>query len=219
MKQDSSSVFTKLRNWILRGALFVMPIGLCAFLFGLVYHFSESWLGGITAELLRLILPSSWYAPWFPTAHIPGASLALALLLLALFGGIASWHIGRQGLRLIDHLFLSIPGVSTVYSSLRKIVDAIGEPGQSRFQKVVFIEWPGPGVRTIGFVTNEIAGTDGGKKRYLVYVPHVPNPTNGFVVLVDADCVVETNMTPDEGLKYCLSLGVLTPPTVRLDQI
>ena len=204
----------------MRGALFVIPIWLSTFLLELCFNLSETWLGAATQSFVAAVLPKSLYEPWFPGAHIPGLSLFTALIVLGIVGAFASWHVGRQGLRLIDLLFLSIPGISSIYSSVRKMVDAIGEPGQSRFQKVVFVEWPGKGLRTVGFVTNEIQASDAGAtKRYVVFIPHMPNPTSGFVLLVDADSVTESNMTPDEGLKYCLSLGVLIPPAVPLDKI
>lgn len=217
--KNKTTTFTKMQLCVLRGALFVLPIWLCAFVLGLAYQLTEQWLGALSARFVQLLLPASWYAAYFPTGQIPGLSLITAVLILGLIGAVASWHIGRQGLRIIDYLFLSIPGINSLYSSVRKIVDAIGEPGKSRFQKVVFVDFPTREVRTVGFVTNEINPQDGGVKRYVLFVPHMPNPTSGFVMLVDAKSVVETNMTPEEGLKYCLSLGVLAPPSVRLDKI
>lgn len=215
----NNTLLSKLRLCMIPGALFLLPIWLSVFIVGLLYSLSQTWLGGLTQSLVLWVLPKSIYAGWFPDGNIPGLSLLTGLLLLALTGAIASWHIGRQGLRIIDYLFLSIPGISSIYSSVRKMVDSIGEPGKSRFQKVVFVEWPGKGVRTVGFVTNELKPDANGDKRYMVFIPHMPNPTSGFVVMVNEKSTVETDMTPDEGLKYCLSLGVLAPPSVPLDKL
>lgn len=207
--------FNKVKLALTRGVLFIMPVWLTAVLVGFVYQISETWLSQAGTQIVLWLLPASWYMHWFPDGHIPGVSLLLAFTLLLATGAVASCPIGKKGLRVIDWFFLSIPGLRSVYASLRKIVDALGEPGKSRFQKVVFVEWPTKGIRTVGFVTNEIPAQADGEKQYVLFVPHMPNPTSGFVVLVDESRVVETQMTPDEGLKYCLSLGVLAPPAVQ----
>ena len=219
MKTHPDTFLSKLRLWMIRGALFLLPIWLSVFIVGLAYQLSETWLGGITRSIVHWVLPTSVYAGWFPDGNIPGLSLLAGLLLLASVGAVASWHIGRQGLRIIDYLFLSIPGISSIYSSVRKMVDSIGDPGQSRFQKVVLVEWPNKGVHAVGFVTNELSPNANGERRYMVFIPHMPNPTSGFVLMVNEKNTVETDMTPDEGLKYCLSLGVLTPPSVPLEKL
>lgn len=217
MNQKPQSVFAKMRSCLIRGALFLLPIWLCAFVIGIVYSLCEAWLGGLTSALVRLVVPSDWLTGMFANGHIPGLSLVTAFLLLYALGAIASWQIGRQGLRLVDWLFLAIPGVKTVYSAARKVIDAIGEPGKSRFQKVVLVEFV-PGIKTLGFVTNETLAP-GGEKYYVIFIPHMPNPTGGFVVVMPAAKVVETDMRPDEGLKMGVSLGVLLPPGLPLDKL
>jgi uncharacterized membrane protein len=47
----------------------------------------------------------------------------------------------------------------------------------------------------------------------------MPNPTGGFVVVVPASKVVETEISPEEGLKFGLTLGVLVPPAMPLDKL
>jgi uncharacterized membrane protein len=147
-------------------------------------------------------------------------SVLFALVLFSAIGLTASWHFGRQGLKLFDGVFLSLPILRSIYSAARKLFDAFGEPGgKARFQKVVFVDWPGNGARTIGFVTNELVPENGGEKRYVLFVPCMPNPTGGFVVVVPASKVVETEISPEEGLKFGLTLGVLVPPAMPLDKL
>jgi uncharacterized membrane protein len=211
--QKSWSLFKRFRESLLRGVLFIIPVWLTLFVVGLLYSLCETWLGAFTEQVVRWVLPTAWLE-FFNIAdgHIPGLSLVMALFLLAAVGMLASWHVGRQGLRLIDHVFLAIPGLGTIYSSARKIIDAVGEPGQQRFQKVVLIGWPTATCKVVGFVTNEVTDKTTGKKQYFVFVPTVPNPTAGFVVLADADDVIVTDYTPEDGLKLAMSLGVIAPP-------
>ena len=205
------------RASLMRGALFIAPLGLTIFLAGMAFNFIEnSIVGDITAKVVRALLPDG-IGGRFVDGHIPGLALIVALTFLGLIGGIASWHFGRIGLKLLDRLFQALPLLRVVYSPLRKVIDTV-QSGQSRFQKVVFVEWPNADCKTIAFVTNEIQGEDG-EKRYVVFLPMMPNPTSGFVMVVPASKVTETSMTPEDGLQFGLSLGVLTPPSVRLDRI
>lgn len=203
------------KSLLIRGALFMAPIWLCIFLGDLIYRLCENSLGSVTSQIVRWILPSEWLAGVFANGHVPGLSLLTAAILFGIIGLVASWSPGQAGLRLIDYLFLAIPGLNMVYAAARKVLDALAEPGKSRFRKVVFVSWPSPEVRTVGFVTNEVL-TPENEKAYWIFVPHMPNPTSGFVLIVKACNVVETDMTPEEGLKLCLSLGVLAPPLAPL---
>ncbi len=212
MNKLSTSPFKYLRDFLTRGALFVIPIWLTLFVVGMVYGLTEAWLGGLTSQIVRWIVPSDWLnLLGLPDGTIPGLSLIAGLVLLVGLGAIASRQVGRQGLRLIDYVFLAIPGVNTIYASARKIIEAVGEPGKSRFQKVVLINWPGPSSKVIGFVTNEVIELGSGRKQYWVFVPTVPNPTSGFAILIYADEATLTNYSTEDGFKLIISMGVIAP--------
>ncbi|MBY0359878.1 MAG: DUF502 domain-containing protein [Candidatus Obscuribacterales bacterium] len=212
---NERSFFKSMRNFLIRGVLFIAPVWLCVFLVKLLYGVCENMLGGITAQFVRWFVPVDWLGP-FANGHIPGLSMLTAAVMLALIGFAGSWAIGKAGLRLIDFLFMSIPGLNTVYSAARKVIDALAEPGQSRFQKVVLVEGPMmPGLQTIAFVTNEVVA-DNGERYYWVFIPHMPNPTSGYVFMVESRYIRETTLTTEQGLKICMSLGVLAPPTIPM---
>ncbi|MBX9572441.1 MAG: DUF502 domain-containing protein [Candidatus Obscuribacterales bacterium] len=214
----SFRITESLRASIMRGALYLAPLGLTIFIIGMGYNFIEnSIVGDLTAQFVKAVLPQGALGGRFPDGRIPGLALAVTLSFLCVIGGIASWHFGRKGLRLLDALFQTLPVLRVIYSPLRKVVETM-ESGQSRFQKVVFVDWPTPDCQTIAFVTNEFNGKDGAK-HYVLFLPMMPNPTSGFVLRMPASKVTETTMTPEEGLQFGISLGVLIPPSVRLDQV
>jgi uncharacterized membrane protein len=202
-----------IRRCMIRGLLFIVPIWLTLVVIGFVYGLSEAWLGGLTDAIVRWVVPASWLTGPLAHGHVPGLSLLSMFVLLWGVGFIAAWPIGRQGLRLIDHVFLAIPGVRSLYSAVRKIIDTFGDTSQSRFQKVVLIKWAG--VDTIGFVTGSSVESNSGRKLYFVFVPHTPNPTSGFVVVLPEDETVDTGMNPEDGIKLVMSLGMLAPGQIR----
>ena len=205
--------FMTLRRCIIRGVLFVIPIWLTVTVVHFIYGLTETWLGAITDQIVRWLLPQSWLTGVFAGGHIPGLSLVTLVAVLAGLGFIAAWPVGRQGLRLIDYVFLAIPGVRTLYSAVRKMIDTLGDPKQSRFKKVVIIKWAG--MDTVGFVTGTSVCETSGRKLAWVFVPHTPNPTSGFVVLVPEDETVETGVDPADGIKLVMSLGMLAPASIK----
>jgi uncharacterized membrane protein len=91
----------------------------------------------------------------------------------------------------------------------------ISADGES-FRKVVLLEWPGPGLWTIGFVTGEPVEEIQEKtkaKMMTIFVPTTPNPTSGFIVLMPEDKVTVLNMPVEQALKFVVSLGTLSAET------
>ena len=214
----SFRITDSLRASLMRGALFLAPLGLTILIMGMVYNFVEnSIVGDLTAGLVKAVLPQGVLGGRFADGRIPGLALTVTVSVLCVIGGLASWHFGRRGLKLVDAIFQAVPVLRVIYSPLRKVVETM-ESGQSRFQKVVFVDWPTADCQTIAFVTNEFVGKDG-TKNYVLFLPMMPNPTSGFVLIRPASKVTESTMTPEEGLQFGISLGVLTPPSVRLDQV
>jgi uncharacterized membrane protein len=79
---------------------------------------------------------------------------------------------------------------------------------------VVLVEFPRPGVYSIGFITSEQhpevqAKTN--EKVVCVFVPTTPNPTGGFLLLVPEDKVTKLEMSVTDGIKYVISLGSILP--------
>jgi hypothetical protein len=48
-----------------------------------------------------------------------------------------------------------------------------------------------------------------------VLVPTTPNPTSGFLLMVDQDDLIYLDMKPEDAIKYIISVGVITPEIRR----
>jgi len=216
----TTNVAEKLRAAIIRGALFLAPLILSIVVLNFAYNLVDAAFGSFADEFVRRVLPASWLKGPLAEGHIPGVSLIMALLLLSFVGALAAFRHGQIGLNFVDSVLHKTPVLRLIYSSARNVVDSFGEQGgESRFRKVVFLDWT-PGLKTMGFVTNEIPPAhEGDVKRYIIYVPMMPNPTSGVVVVVPTSAVVETDMRVDDALKFGLSLGVLTPPAMNWERI
>ena len=113
-------------------------------------------------------------------------------------------------LSLGEGIVLRLPLVKAVYAMSKQVVAAFQGEGSKAFKSVVFVAFPHPGVRSIGFETSRITREDGSIWS-TVFVPTTPNPTSGFLQFVPEASVEQTEYTVEEGIKMVMSLGVLSP--------
>jgi len=147
------------------------------------------------------------------TRHIPGIGFITMIVLILLVGSLSRNLIARTAFRLFEKFVSTLPLARTIYTAMKDIISALqpGKKGRS-FRQVVLIEYPRPGLKTIGFVTNELKITERGTSVEMVsvYLPNPPNPTSGFRILVPRDEIKILDMTVEEGLKLVLSGGIVT---------
>jgi len=174
----------------------IITIGFVRFLF--------DFTSGI---LLPVIDPA--FAAW-PALARAALSLLILLLVVYLLGALATNIVGRRVLSLGERAVLKLPFVKVVYSVSKQVVAAFQGEGSRAFKSVVFVEFPQPGMRAIGFVTSNLTRSDG-TEWSTVFVPTTPNPTTGFLQLVPRASLEETGYTVEEGIKMVMSLGVLVP--------
>lgn len=204
MTRDSRALrrgFSHLRTRMAQGLLALVPL-IVTFL---VLRFLLQVTSGI---LLPLIDPLVDHWPPFGRALL---SLGVLLGLLYLLGLVASQVVGRRVLDLGEAIVLRVPFVKVIYSASKQVVAAFQGPGARSFKSVVFIEFPRPGMRAVGFLTGRLAAGDGGRGWVTVFVPTTPNPTTGFLQVVPESDVVRTDFTIEEGVKMVMSLGALVP--------
>lgn len=161
-----------------------------------------------SSVLLPLVDPAS--AAWPPWARAL-LSLVILLALVYLLGELATNLVGRRILGLVESIVLRVPFVKVVYSASKQVAAAFQGRKAKAFRAVVFVEFPSPGMRAIGFVTGDVTDVEG-RLCHTIFVPTTPNPTTGFLQIVPADQVEKTPYSVEDGVKMVMSLGVLIPP-------
>lgn len=162
--------------------------------------------------------PLTWVAHHLHVPDPPAWALGLlsaatTLVLLTLVGALMSNFIGRRVLGWLDQLMLHIPVVKTIYGATRQLMGAIQSGQGGSFSEVVLVEWPHPGSHTLAFVASRGCAWahPEGDGMVAVYVPTAPNPTSGYVVLVDAQKVRPVSISADQALTWAVSGGVVPP--------
>jgi uncharacterized membrane protein len=165
-------------------------------------------LFGFTAGILLPIIDPAvdhWSAP----ARI-ALSLGILVVMVYLLGELAAHVLGRRALALAEAVLLRVPIVRVIYRVSKQVVTAFERQDRSAFKSVVFVEFPRPGMRAMGFVTSTFRKPDGSEWK-TVFVPTTPNPTTGFLQIVNSSEVVQTDFTVEQAFKMVMSLGVLSP--------
>lgn len=184
------------------------------------------WLFGTVASItdtLLIFLPHAWthrdhgngplFWYWSLTA------LALAVLLIGLVGLLARNYFGKRIIQWVDSGLLRVPLLNKIYGATKQVNDAFSSTNKTAFRTVVLVEFPRPGVYSIGFITSEPDAEVQSRiptKVSCVFVPATPNPTSGFLLLVPEDKISKLDMSVADGIKYIISLGSIMPENNRL---
>lgn len=142
-------------------------------------------------------------------------AIICALLLLYSIGSIASRVIGKKVIELIETLIARIPFVQTVYSASKKLITMLQQkPDQAA--RIVLIDYPHPGMKTIGLVTRTFDDSKTGQELAAVYVPTAFNPTAGFLQIVPMSSLLPTSMTMDQAMTMIVSAGAMGPDQLSI---
>ncbi len=179
--------------WILR-AIFDALVG--------IFEAPTNWL----SRTLGMPTPPYW--------ELALASAVATLVLLFLVGALVGTFVGLQLLSWLDELVMHVPVVKGIYGATKQLMNAIQSGQGGSFKDVVMVEWPQPGSYTLGFVSHRNctwASLPEGAALTAVYIPTSPNPTSGYVVMLDEAKIRPMNVTPEEALTWAISGGVVAP--------
>ena len=203
----------RIRNIFITGLLITLPIALTWFILQFLFKNLDALSPVFTNILIQLGAP-------FPEGYrIPFLGVVMTLLIVLLVGWLTTSFFGRKIFQLGETLVEKIPFVRRVYKGSKQVVVSIAQADTSAFRKVVLLEFPRRGLLAIGFVTGETRGevqklTQDNMLN--VFVPTMPNPTSGFLVFAPPEELTEISMTIEEGIKYVVSGGIVTPPELKV---
>ena len=169
-------------------------------------------VGGIFRPLFDLVLPARLQS--IPFIWDVAVTILICAL-ITLFGFISHYLFGKYLLDLGERVITGIPGVSTVYGSVKQVVATFGSQNRNLFSQVVLVQYPREGVWTLGFLTSKTqaeAQQRAGQELWAVFVPTSPNPTSGFVLFFPPGEITPLDMSVGDGMKMVISGGAVVPP-------
>jgi len=192
-----------LRSYFITGVILVVPAFVTLFIIYQLFIFADGILGNAVSGALG--------------ARIPGFGLIATALLFIVAGRIAQNVIGQRMLTWIDRSLESLPVVRSLYVGVKQVSDVVLQQHKGEFKRVVLVEYPKDDSWVVGFVTGdfppEVAPAFEQRSMMCVFVPTTPNPTSGFLLIVDRAKIVETQITIEEAMKLVISGGLVRPAT------
>lgn len=205
------------QNNLLAGLLTIIPLVVVWLVFSYLLAILAK-AGRPMANALANFLAQDFpaLAPWARNEMLRSiVGVLVALLILYVIGAVAGRVVGQKLIEWFERGIARIPLVETIYSAAKKLIDVLHQkPGGN--QRVVLIDFPHEGAKTIGFVMRTFPDARTGEEIAAVYVPTAPNPTSGYLQLLPLSKLTPTDMGTDQAMTMILSGGAVTPAGLSL---
>jgi uncharacterized membrane protein len=183
---------SRLLNHFFRGVVLLAPLAFTVYVCARVFATIDGWLG----------IP------------IPGVGFLATVVLITLFGFLASSFITRRMLSLVEGVLERLPFVRLLYSSTKDLLNAfVGE--KRRFDKPVLVAPFASGeARALGFITQETLTSMGMMEHVAVYLPQSYNFA-GSLLIFPTSAVTVLDAESADVMAFIVSGGVTVPPMRR----
>jgi uncharacterized membrane protein len=215
------AALSSLRARLISGLIFSLPIVITFWIVYWIFMTLERFVLNPLAGLITRV--HAWLTnypvvlepdlPQWYRVGSPFVAILLALAILYFMGLIfRSWFY-----RTLEWFLLHVPIVATIYKAVRNVVESLGSQlrGGGEFKRVVLVEFPHPGTRSLGLVTNSLRDVTTGRTILTVCVLTGLMPPAGFTLFVPEESVTNIAWSVNETLQSILSGGITAPPTIH----
>jgi uncharacterized membrane protein len=193
------------QKYFITGLLVLIPLWVTFYVLSGLLGMIDSILGDLLSYVIGF--------------RIPGLGIITLVGVILLVGMLSANYLGTQFLRYSDELMQRVPIVRGIYTTVKQIMETFSV--KHNFRGVALIEYPRKGCYSLGFMTGEVEGHKLGLSGTFVsvFVPTTPNPTAGFLLLLPKEEVTHLDMTVDEGMKYIISLGLVSMTEIEATRL
>lgn len=224
----------KFKRYFLAGLAALLPIILTLFIVVQIYRWIVPYivaaLGSVITlfvgklapqepvpgEALIVTIVRKWAAILLASAAAQTVlSILLAVVIVYIVGYAVSSYVGRMAFDTLDDILKRFPVIKVIYPYAKQFTDSFFRSDKTaKFNKVVAVQYPRPGIYSLGFLVGsgvqELSGK-AGKRMVTVFVPSSPTPVMGYVIIVPEEDVIPLNLSVDEVFRMVISLGILSP--------
>lgn len=194
---------------IARGFLLLIPL----FITILILRYLVGFAGSVISPFVDFVISKPILE------NVPGATLlvwtavsASALVIFYFLGMLVTGEHGQNRVATVINAFLGrIPVVKSIYDVANQTTQALSTPRENAFSRVVFLEWPRPGVRALGLVTGQCVLPHDERTMLVIYIATVPNPTSGMLAVIPEDEVIDAGISVEQAMKIIFSGGIVIP--------
>ena len=189
----------KIGTLFLQGLLAILPIALTLYLIYWLATSAESVLG----KAIRYVIREEHY--------IPGMGVVAGFVITLGIGILLRVWVFRKIFSLGEALLQKIPGIKSIYGSIRDLVGFFDASKQKEFDKTVMVAIGDENTRLMGLVTrddfSDLPGGIGDDQTVAVYLP-MSYQLGGFTLMVPKDKITPVDMKVDQAMQFVLTAGV-----------
>jgi uncharacterized membrane protein len=201
------SARARLRNYFLTGLIVAGPLAITIYITWWFINLVDGWM--------RPLIPAAYRPETYLPFSIPGFGLVLAFLGLTLLGFLTANLVGKSLLKFGEVMLDRMPVVRGLYKGVKQIFETVFKQDGQSFRQVGLIEWPGEGLWSLCFITEPAQGALAEalppRDHVCVFVPCTPNPTTGYLVVMERARVKEVDLSTDDAFKLLMSMGIIQP--------
>ncbi|HBY05685.1 MAG: hypothetical protein UV38_C0001G0118 [candidate division TM6 bacterium GW2011_GWE2_42_60] len=206
-KTTFQQLYDTIKSLFVSGFFALLPLAITFAIFAFLYRTAKTWCS-----------PVFYILPSFLT-NIPGVELFIVLLFIIGMGAVLKFFVIKPLIEILEGAFKKLPLVGQVYFGIKQLLGAFSPKDKNHFQRVVLVEFPRRGTFSLGFLTNELHSELSPKDAngnvtttyFNVFVPHTPNPTTGFFIIVPEQECHEIPLTRQEAMTIIISGGIIQP--------
>ena len=214
--QPRRGFLATVRSSFLTGLVVVLPIGLTLYFVWSVIGWIDGWiLPLIPAYYQPDVLIGRWLGPEYEFP-VRGVGVLVFLIVTIAIGWLAKGLIGRSVIRSGEDLVDRMPVVRSIYGAIKQIAETFFNKKEKSFDKVVLVQFPGPGSWALGFLSTRPKGELAEKLEHLgpemsaVFVGLTPF-TSGMLLFVPSKDLIFMDMGIDDAAKLIVSGGLVYP--------
>ena len=201
------SARARLRTYFLTGLIVAGPLAITLYITWWFINLVDGWM--------KPLVPARYSPDTYLPFPCPASASSIAFVGLTLLGFLTASLVGKSLLNLGEVLLARMPVVRSIYKGVKQIFETVFKQDGQSFRQVGLIEWPGEGLWSLCFITEPAAGALAEAlppaEHLCVFVPCTPNPTTGYLVIMERARVKEVDLTPDDAFKLLMSMGIIQP--------
>ena len=189
-------------NNFLTGLICLFPAVILVLGFDLIL----GWIGRIT----ELFPQTMWDALGLPEFVVNILVFMVLCMLVWFIGFIMNQRkIGEKLTDFFSPIILKVPLLSSLFKITRQISTTL--KNTNSFKKVLLVRFPIETAWSVAFLTGEdpevFKNVIDEPHLVSVFIPTTPNPTNGYLVLMDPKDYVETEIPVSVAVSFIISMG------------
>ena len=204
-----------LKNDLIAGLLVVIPLATTIWLTITI----ATWVINFLTRIPKQLNPYNNLHPILVNLLNLLVGLTVPLLFILVIGLMARNIAGRWLLDLGERVLQAIPLAGSVYKTLKQLLETLLKDSNSKFRRVVLVEYPRRGMWALAFVTGNTSQEIQSKMNrsvLSVFIPTTPNPTTGWYAIVPEDEVVNLSMSIEDAFKVVISGGIVIPSEISI---